>query len=70
VDSLDEELQELVQADALCCRSCTHGYPAHEDAGGHCRHVIAGVMPCPCAGFQWVDPAGPPVGSYGDPPGR
>lgn len=66
LDDVDEELAELVQA--VPCRSCTHPYPIHQNTGGHCRHVINDAMPCPCAGFQWVDPAGPAVGSYTDPP--
>jgi hypothetical protein len=75
VTDLDVELDQL-QAPALPCLSCMHGYPQHRDAGGHCGARIGGgaagaggiVVPCPCAGFRWVDPGGPPVGSYLDPP--
>jgi hypothetical protein len=65
VAALDEELLDL---EAVRCRRCTHGFPEHEDAGGHCRQVVAGVMPCPCPGMQWIDPGGPAIGSYTDPP--
>jgi hypothetical protein len=65
VGALDEELLEL---EAVPCLNCTHGFPEHEDAGGHCRHVINDYMPCPCPGMRWVDPGGEPVGSYTDPP--
>jgi len=53
----------------LCARpGCTdedggHPYPAHV-AGGRC--LVAG---CDCAGFLWVDPAGP-ASSYRRPPER
>jgi hypothetical protein len=71
-EDLDVELAGLVAP--LVCRSCGHGFPQHEDAGGHCRDVIGGWsspaagFPCMCPGFRWVPLDGPPVGSYGDPP--
>jgi hypothetical protein len=75
VTDLDTELAELVGgAPAVNCRRCSHGFPVHEDAGGHCRGRVGGWsspaagIPCPCPGMQWVDPAGPGVGSYTDPP--
>jgi hypothetical protein len=73
---LEWELAELTGAAPLFCRSCNHAYPEHEDAGGHCRGRVGGfsspaaAIPCPCAGFRWVDPSGPSVGSYADPPQR
>jgi hypothetical protein len=73
---LDDELRGLTPAPAaapLSCLSCSHGYPAHPDAG-HCTDRVGGfsspaaAVPCPCPGFRWVDPGGPPVGSYSEPP--
>jgi hypothetical protein len=67
VDQVDRELAQLQEA--VPCRRCTHGYPAHRDAGGPCGEVINDRFPCLCPGMQWVDPDGPSVGSYSDPPG-
>ena len=73
---LDDELRQLLPpAPApVRCRSCGDEYGAHPD-GGHCTARVGGVagglaaaIPCPCPGFRWVDPGGPPVGSYGSPP--
>lgn len=67
------ELEELT-APAVECRRCHHGYPEHEAGGGHCRGMLGGWsspasgIPCVCPGMQWVDPGGPPVGSYLEPP--
>ena len=66
MEAIDLELAGL--AGAVPCQRCTHPYPEHEDAGGHCREVINGRFPCLCPGMQWVDPQGPAVGSYTDPP--
>lgn len=66
-------IEELTN-DAVTCRrgGCQHPYPGHDPAGGHCRTPISNSpayrLPCMCPGFLWVDPAGPPVGSYSDPP--
>lgn len=60
----------------LPCRTCTHGYTDHEPDGGHCRAELGGLIHpagarlCPCAGFRWVAPDGPQVGSYREPPQR
>jgi hypothetical protein len=67
MEAIDAELQQLA-GDAVPCRGCGHGYPQHADAGGRCRVVINDRFPCFCTGFRWVDPGGPPVGSYADPP--
>lgn len=77
MSDLDRELLELVPAAAapapLRCRSCGDTYPEHPDAG-HCTAKVGGfsspaaAVPCPCPGFRWIDPDGPPVGSYGSPP--
>jgi len=69
VEAIDQELAALAGG-AVRCQRCTHGYPDHEDAGGRCRQIINDRFPCLCPGMAWVDPDGPPVGSYGDPPGR
>ena len=59
---------------AIACRGCSHGYLEHDNTGGHCGGRIGGfsapatALPCPCPGFRWVDPGGPAVGSYRDPP--
>jgi hypothetical protein len=62
--------QELAQLEAVTCQRghCVHPYPEHADAGGPCRHVVNDRFPCTCTGFRWVDPDGPAVGSYADPP--
>lgn len=55
------------------CHRCGHGYGDHDADGGHCEHVLGDMaapragMGCPCPGFRWVDPDGPPLG-YGQPP--
>lgn len=63
--------------DVVHCHGCGHGYPEHEPDGGACRAAEAGPvlrregpLPCGCPGFRWVDPDGPAVGSYTDPPQR
>jgi hypothetical protein len=66
VEAIDRELEQLVGA--VPCRRCIHPYPQHADAGGPCQEVINDRYPCSCPGMQWVDPAGPSVGSYADPP--
>lgn len=68
MDEIDAELAGLVQP--VPCHRCTHPYTGHGDAGGPCRVVINDRFPCLCPGMQWVDPAGPGVGSYTDPPQR
>jgi hypothetical protein len=46
----------------------------HGDAGGPVRVSAGGwsspaaAVPVTCPGFLWVDPSGPPVGSYSEPP--
>jgi hypothetical protein len=71
---LDDELVELVLPGAIRCASCGTAYPLHGDAGGPVRVTVGGwsspanAIPITCPGFRWVDPAGPPVGSYGSPP--
>lgn len=73
VDRLDEELQELTEP-AVRCRRCGTPYPLHGDAGGPVTVRAGGfsspaaAVPILCPGFLWVDPAGPPVGSYREPP--
>lgn len=73
VDRLDEELAEL-QAPALRCRRCGTPFPLHGAAGGPVTVRVGGfsspaaAVPIGCPGFLWVDPAGPPVGSYRDRP--
>lgn len=59
----------------VACHACGHGYPDHDPDGGHCTAELgyppvrrSGVLCCPCPGFRWVDPDGPAVGSYTDPP--
>jgi hypothetical protein len=75
VDALDAELLEL-EAPAVPCRRCSHGFPEHADAGGHCTGRFGGWsspadgVPCMCPGFLWVDPGGPAVGSYLEAPQR
>jgi hypothetical protein len=50
--------------------------PLPEPDGGHCRAELGGLIHpagarlCPCAGFRWVAPDGPQVGSYREPPQR
>lgn len=60
--------------DAVACFACGHPYSDHDPDAGHCRHLVgaelvdrAHSLPCPCAGFQWVDPAGR-APRYGQPP--
>lgn len=72
---LDAELAELVEeAPALRCRRCQTPWPQHGDAGGPLTLRAGGfsspaaAVPLRCPGFLWVDPGGPPVGSYADPP--
>jgi hypothetical protein len=66
-------LEEL-EGPAVLCRRCHHGYPEHAAGGGHCHGTIGGwsspaaALPCMCPGMSWVDPGGPPVGSYTDAP--
>jgi len=67
---VDEELDQLVAAVPCSRGHCRHPYPEHDDAGGRCGHVVNDRFPCTCQGFQWVDPTGPAVGSYTDPPAR
>jgi hypothetical protein len=70
---LDAELAALV-APAISCRRCGTPFPAHGEAGGPVTVRSGGwsspaaAVPVACPGFLWVDPAGPPVGSYGSPP--
>ena len=58
-------------ATELRCRRCLDRYSEH-DPDGHCQAVKGEhePVPCPCTGFLWVDPEGPPVGSYREPPQR
>lgn len=69
-------MTELLELDgpAVTCRRCGHGYPDHEDGGGHCRGTISNGpsyrLACMCPAMQWVDPDGRSVGSYTDPPQR
>lgn len=76
VDDLDAELLDLVQEPAVLCRRCGTPYPLHGDRGGPVTVAVGGfssptaAVPLTCPGFLWVDPSGPPVGSYGDPPAR
>lgn len=68
---LDQELRQL-EAPAVPCRSCGHGYPDHDAGGGHCSAMIGGWsspaagVPCPCPGFRWVAVRGEP--DYDGPP--
>lgn len=70
VVNLDTELDQLQAVD---CRRCGHGYPTHEEGGGHCRGHLGGWsspargIPCMCPGFRWVDPEGPPLSYDGRP---
>lgn len=50
------------------CAACGDPYRQHA-GGGRCR-ARDGDGHCPCLGFRWVDPAGPAVGSYREPPQR
>ena len=52
------------------CARCLDGYSHHDPDAGRCRATKGEhePIPCPCPGFRWVDPAGPHVGSYTDPP--
>lgn len=54
----------------LVCRRCWDPYGEHAPDGGACGAVKGEheKVPCVCPGFRWVDPDGPPVGSYGDRP--
>lgn len=67
-----DELEELT-AEVVHCRRCGHGYPAHDDGGGHCRSRTIGWgsiesdLPCLCTGFRWVAPD-VPSGGYGGAP--
>jgi hypothetical protein len=62
--------------DELTCHRCGHTYPQHDPDGGRCGAPVPGLLNpraiafCDCPGFRWIDPAGPAVGSYGDPPQR
>jgi len=74
-EDLDVELRALTAAQPVTCRTCGTPWPAHN--GGGAVRVAAGgfsspaaAVPVTCPGFAWVDPAGPPVGSYSDPPQR
>jgi hypothetical protein len=71
-EDLDHELAELL-AQPVTCRRCGTPFPEHN--GGGAVRVAAGgfsspaaAVPVTCPGFLWVDPGGPPVGSYGSPP--
>jgi hypothetical protein len=74
VTSIEAELLELVEGPALLCRRCGTPFPLHGDAGGPVGVRVGGwdspanALRITCPGFQWVDPAGPPVGSYREPP--
>ena len=60
--------------DAVTCRGCGHGYDRHATPGGSCTSAVlpssSPAQPCLCPGFRWIDPGGPAVGSYTDPPSR
>lgn len=49
----------------ITCRrpGCGASYSEHQRYGGACPDTG-------CPGFLWIDPEGPPVGSYSDPPRR
>ena len=49
----------------IVCRrpGCGASYTEHQRYGGGCPETG-------CDGFLWIDPAGPPVGSYREPPQR
>ena len=49
----------------IVCRrpGCGRPYVEHQLYGGGCPETG-------CAGFLWIPPNGPPVGSYTDPPRR
>lgn len=74
---LDLELLELEQtAAAVACARCAVPWTEHGDAGGPITVRAGGfsspaaAIPLRCPGFAWVDPAGPAVGSYLEPPQR
>ena len=74
---LDSELRELEETlPVVRCARCGTPWPAHGDAGGPLTVKTGGfsspaaAIPLRCPGFAWVDPAGPGVGSYSDPPLR
>jgi hypothetical protein len=68
---MSDLLAELVE---LECLRCHHGYPSHQDGGGHCRGVIGGWsspaagIPCMCPGMRWVPAEVPEPPSYDAPP--
>lgn len=75
MDGLDVELVELVDAvRAVRCARCALPWPLHGDAGGPVTVVAGGfsspaaAVPLTCPGFAWIDPGGPGVGSYREPP--
>jgi hypothetical protein len=65
---------ELDELTAVACRRCWHGYPEHEDGGGHCRARVIGWgaverdLTCMCPGMRWIDPAPPAALDYSAPP--
>jgi hypothetical protein len=74
-EDLERELAALVSP-AIRCRRCQTPYPEHGAAGGPVTVAAGGwsspaaAVPVRCPGFLWVDPGGPPVGSYRDAPER
>lgn len=64
------ELVDLVEELEVPCRTCHHGYTAHEAGGGHCRAVVSNGpmhrLPCMCPGMRWVSPG--PAPTYGGRP--
>jgi hypothetical protein len=77
MSELDVELEQLVTGqEAIRCRRCRTPFPLHGAAGGAVTVRVGGwaspadAVPLTCPGFLWVDPGGPPVGSYGEEPQR
>lgn len=79
--TLEQELAQIMREAAAAaaapatCRRCGVGWPDHND-GGLVRQVVGGWsspaagIPVVCPGFAWVEPDGPSVGSYLEPPVR
>ncbi len=72
-EDLDVELEELTAAQPITCASCGTPWPRHNRGQAVVVRVggfssPAAAVPIRCPGFRWVDPVGPPVGSYGTPP--
>lgn len=70
---LDVELEELIAGTPIICAVCGVPWPRH-NAGGPVTVRVGGwsspaaAVPIRCPGFRWVDPGGPAVGSYREPP--